>query len=388
MRIAINGLFLQEPRSSVAEYTRHLLHALGRIDGINDYLILTPRDIPDMPETPSSFQWQTVPVGRVRRGGARIEKLVWEQHTFLAAAKRERARVLHIPHFAPLLLRAQGLPIVTTIHDVVALKLPAYRASPTAAAYMRLAARAAKQASMIITPSEWTKRDIMETLRLPSERIRVVPLAPAPRYRRIVDASRLQDARRRHGLAERFVLYVGDLDVRKNLATLVAAFAAVFHELGDPQLQLFIASAPERLGSSPLYPDWRPLAATLGVAQNIHCAKVAEDDKPLLYSAATCFVFPSLYEGFGMQPLEAMACGAPVVCSERSSLPEVVGSAGLLVNPEDEDALGHAIKRVLDSQELREDLRARAHARVKQFGWDQVAINTTAVYTDVAEARS
>jgi glycosyltransferase involved in cell wall biosynthesis len=228
----------------------------------------------------------------------------------------------------------------------------------------------------------------METLRLPSERIRVVPLAPAPRYRRIVDASRLQDARRRHGLAERFVLYVGDLDVRKNLATLVAAFAAVFHELGDPQLQLFIASAPERLGSSPLYPDWRPLAATLGVAQNIHCAKVAEDDKPLLYSAATCFVFPSLYEGFGMQPLEAMACGAPVVCSERSSLPEVVGSAGLLVNPEDEDALGHAIKRVLDSQELREDLRARAHARVKQFGWDQVAINTTAVYTDVAEARS
>lgn len=386
MRIAINGLFLQEPGSGTGQYTRHLLRALGRIDGINEYLVLSPHEVSDPPETPSTFSWLTVPVGRLRRGGANVEKLIWEQYTFPAAAKREQVRVLHIPHFAPP-LHAHGLPVVVTIHDVIGLRLPAYRASPSVAAYNQLVARAAKQAAMVIAVSEYTKRDIMELIGLPADRIRVVTEAPAPHLRRIVDAQRLRAARQRYGLSERFVFYIGGLDHRKNVSTLVGAFAAVFHELGDPDLQLFIAGDPARLGSSPLFPDWRPLAQRLGVADHVLCAYVEEEDKPLLYSATTCFVYPSLYEGFGLPPLEAMACGAPVVCSERTSLPEVVGRAGILVNPEDPDALGGAIQRVLLSSELRDDLRARASARAKQFGWNQVAADTAAVYTDVAESR-
>ncbi|HEV7128572.1 MAG TPA: glycosyltransferase family 1 protein [Ktedonobacterales bacterium] len=386
MRIAFNGLFLENPGNGSGQYAYHLLEALGRVDGINEYVILTPHEVRDKPDTSSSFTWQTAPVGQLGRGGASLEKLIWEQHTFPMAAKRENARVMHVPYFAPPLL-GHGVPRVVSIRDVIGLRLPAYRASPAAAAYNQLVARAAKQANMVITISEFSKRDIMEVLGIPEDRIRVVLLAPAPRFKRIVDASRLREARERYGFAERFVLYVGGLDQRKNVSTLVGAFAGVYHAIGDPGLQLVISGDPGKLGSSQMFPDWRPLAETLGIADHIRCTYVAQDDLPLIYSATSCFVFPSLYEGFGLTPLEAMACGAPVVCSERTSLPEVVGRAGILVNPEDPDALSGAIQRVLTSPGLREDLRARAQAHVKRYTWTQAAVDTSAVYADVMGTR-
>jgi glycosyltransferase involved in cell wall biosynthesis len=178
------------------------------------------------------------------------------------------------------------------------------------------------------------------------------------------------------------VLNVGGLDARKNIKSLVGAFAAVFHEMQNPDLQLFIAGDPDRLGS-PLYPDWRSLAAMFEVDENVVCMPVDEEDLPAVYSAASCFAFTSIYEGFGLTPLEAMACGAPVVCSNRTSLPEVVGSAGVQVDPMDTDRLGAAILRVLTSREHRDDLRARSLAHVRQFNWEQVAAETSALYAEV-----
>lgn len=386
MRIAFNGLFLQDPGSGTGQYTRHLLEALGRVDGVNDYVILSPRDVTDMPDTPSTFTWRTAPVGQLERGGRNVEKLVWEQYTFAAAAKRERARLMHVPHFAPPLL-THGIPSIVTIHDVIPLRLPAYRTSPAAVAYAQVVAQAAKRATMVIADSEFSKRDIMELLGLPEERIRVILLAPAPQFRRVTDEDRLRATRERYGLGERFVLCIAGLDQRKNISTLVAAFAAAYHEIGDPELRLFISGDPKRLGSSSLFPDWRPLASTLGIGNQVLCDFVAEEDKPALYSATSCFVYPSLYEGFGLPPLEAMACGAPVVSSERTSLPEVVGRAGILINPEDPDALGNALRRVLTSGDLRDDLRARALAHSKRFNWAQVAVETSAVYAEVLGTR-
>ncbi len=387
MRIAFNGLFLENPGNGSGQYSYHLLEALGKIDGVNEYVILSAHDIANPPNTPSSFSYRVAPVGQLGRGGASVEKLAWEQHTFPAASKRESARLMHIPYFAPPLL-LHGIPSVVTIHDVIGLRLPAYRASPKAAAYNQLVARAAKRASIVIAVSEFSKRDIMEVLGLPADRIRVVSEAPAPQFKRSVDMTRLRDARARYGVSERFVFYVGGLDQRKNLSTLVAAFAAAFHEIGDPSLQLLISGDPAKLGSSHLFPDWRPLAATLGIGTQIVCRYVTAEDLPLIYSATACFVYPSLYEGFGLPPLEAMACGAPVVCSERTSLPEVVGRAGILINPEDPDAIGDAMRRIIVSSELRDDLRARALAHAKRFSWAQAAVDTSAVYADVLGTRA
>lgn len=383
MRVAFNALFLQEPRTGTGRYVHNLLHSLGRVDGINDYLVLSPKPPTEAPETPSTFHWKTVPLGQLSKSGENLSKLLWEQRTFPLAAKREEAHVMHIPYFAPP-VRTHRVPAVVTIFDVIGHRLPLYRSSPSVQAYSQLVTRGARHASAIITAAEFTKRDVVEALGVPESRVRVIRLAPDSRYGRVTDSARLRAARAKYGLGERFVLYIGGMDQRKNLATLIGAFAAVYHELGDRDLQLFIAGDPRRLGSSPLFPDWRPLAVAFGIGDRVVCRPIDEDDMPVMYSAAACFAFPSLYEGFGLDPLEAMACGTPVVCSNRTSLPEVVGSAGLLVDPEDPDRFGDAIRRVLTNSQLADDLRTRGLARVKQFGWDQVAVETSSLYAEVA----
>ena len=382
MRVAFNGLFLREPHTGTGRYVFNLLESLGRVDGVTEYSILSPEMLKEIPETPSTFQWMTIPIGYVRRGGDNLVKLAWEQRIFPRAAKKLDASVMHIPHFAPP-IRTYGIPTIVTIHDVIPLRLPAYRASPAVSAYGQLVARAARNAAMIVAVSEHSKRDIIEVLNIPEQRIRVIREAPAPGHRPVTDQARLRATRNKYGLGERYVLNVGGMDQRKNIAGLVGAFAAVYHDSHDPELQLFIAGDPRRLGTSPLFPDWRPLARTFGIANAIVCAPIDEEDLPALYSAASCFAFASLYEGFGLPPLEAMACGAPVVCSDATSLPEVVGSAGILVNPEDPDQFGRAIARVLSSPELRQDLIARGLARVKQFTWDRAAVETSTLYAEV-----
>lgn len=382
MRIAINALFLQEPRTGTGRYLYNLLNALGRVDGINEYLLLSPREPAEMPETPSTFEWQTVPVKRLQYAGQNIAKLVWEQHTFPLAAKHGNARLMHIPHFAPP-LRTRGIASLVTVHDVIAMRLPEYRATPAAQGYSRLVARAAKNATAILTVSDFSKKDIMELLDMPAERVHVIREAPAPQYRRVTDPERLRAVREKYGLSPRYVLNVGGLDVRKNVRGLVAAFAAVYHSLRERDLQLVIAGDPDRLGTSPLFPDWRALASTFSIPQQIVCMPIDEEDLPALYAGAACFAFTSVYEGFGLTPLEAMACGAPVVCSDRTSLPEVVGSAGVLVNPEDADQLGAALQRVLSDHLYADDLRARGLARARQFTWEQVAAQTSALYAEV-----
>jgi glycosyltransferase involved in cell wall biosynthesis len=382
MRIAINTFFLQEPRTGTGRYLYNLLNALGRVDGINEYLALSPREPAEMPETPSTFKWQTVPVRRFQHAGENVAKLVWEQHTFPLAAKQAGARLLHVPYFAPP-MRTRGIPAVVTVHDVIGLRLPEYGATPAAQAYNRLVARAAKHVAAIITVSDYSKQDIIELLDVPPERVRVIREAPAPQHRRVTDPERVRLVREKYGLSGRYVLNVGGLDVRKNIKALIAAFAAVYYSARERDLKLFIAGDPDRLGTSPLFPDWRPLAATFSLAQQIVCMPVDEEDLPALYGGASCFVFTSVYEGFGLTPLEAMACGAPVICSDRTSLPEVVGSAGVLVDPDDADRLASALLRVLSDQPYADDLRARGMARARQFTWEQVAAQTSALYAEV-----
>jgi len=381
MRVAFNGLFLREPNTGTGRYTYNLLQSLGRVDGVNEYQVLSPYAPREVPDTPSTFHWETVPIGRLGIS-ENVEKVVWEQRTFPQAAKRIAAQVMHIPHFAPP-LRAAGIPTIVTVHDVINLRLPVYRASTSAQLYGRLVQRAIRGTTLVITVSECSKTDIVELLGISEDRVRVVRLAPAAQYRRVTDAEKLRTVAAKYGVGERFVLNVGGMDARKNIQGLIGAFAAVYHELRDPELRLFIAGDPKRLGTTPLFPDWRPLAATFGIADRILCAPVDEVDLPALYSSASCFAFASLYEGFGLTPLEAIACGAPVVCSDRTSLPEVVGSAGMLVNPEDPDAFANAILRVLTQEGLRADLRKRGLARVRQFSWDQVAVETSALYAEV-----
>jgi glycosyltransferase involved in cell wall biosynthesis len=162
---------------------------------------------------------------------------------------------------------------------------------------------------------------------------------------------------------------------------LVKAFAHVYRQLGDPSLQLLIAGNPEKQ-SGPLFPDPRPVASDLGMTGQIVYRFIEEEDKPAIYSGASVFVFPSLYEGFGLTPLEAMSCGTPVICSNRTSLPEVVGDAAISLNPDDTHAMVEAMCDVLTKSDLQADLRARSLQRATRFNWRKTAAETVAAYEE------
>ena len=305
----------------------------------------------------------------------KLAKLWFEQVSFPLACRR--FDLAHVPYFGSPLFPTT--PTVVTIHDLIPLILPAYRGSLLVRAYTRLVAAAARRADAVIADSQASKRDIVRLLGMPSHRVHVVYLAASEHFRPVKDAALLEAVRRKYGLPDRYILYLGGFDCRKNVATLIQAFAHL--PICRPaDLKLVIAGRlPER--DTPFFPNPRRLAEELGLEERVvFTGWVAEEDKPALYSGAMAFVFPSLYEGFGLPVLEAMACGALVLASDRASLPEVVGEGGLLVDPTDVDGLAAAMERLLTDEGLRAELRERALAQAAKFSWEKTARETLAVY--------
>ncbi len=377
MKIGINALFFQYPATGSGQYMRHLLAAFAKIDSRNEYVLLGPQLVEQQSST--SFPYQVKAVPGFAANNENIEKVLWEQLTGPAAARQAGVDLFHVPYFAPPLL--PRTPTIVTIHDVIPLRLPPYQAGAKVKAYMQLVSRAAHRAKMIITVSQHAKQDIMDALKLSAERIRVTYEAAGEEYRPVTDPALLAAARARYGLGERYILYLGGLDQRKNVPQLVRAFAHLYARIGNPELQLLIAGNPDKQ-SGPLFPDPRPVAANLGMAGQITYRFIEEEDKPAIYSGASLFVFPSIYEGFGLTPLEAMSCGTPVVCSNRTSLPEVVGDAALCIDPDKVDEMVHAMHRVLTDSTLSADLRARSLKRAAQFSWEKTAAETLSVYEE------
>lgn len=387
MRIGINTLFFRHPASGSGQYLIHLLNALADVDTRNEYLLVGPEPISE-----SVQQQLRAPFTRYAKGvtgplgrNASLEKMTWEQWTGPREARRLGVDVFHVPHFAPPLITG-SVPVVATIHDVIPLRLPLYHNSAKAKVYSSVVARAAHRATLVITISQHAKQDIVDALKLSEERIRVIYQAVSDEFKPVEDPEKLASVRARYGLTGRYVFYLGGLDARKNVPQLVRAFSHLYKRLGDPNLQLLISGNPDKQNGS-LFPDPRPVAADLGTGGQIIYRFVEEEDKPLIYSGASVFVFPSLYEGFGLTPLEAMSCGAPVICSNRTSLPEVVGDAALSIDPDDLPAMVDAMYRVLTNAELSADLRARGLARAKLFSWHKTARETLAVYEEAVSRK-
>lgn len=382
MKIGVNTMFFRHPASGSGQYLIQLLNALAEVDTQNEYVLVGPD-----PLSESVKQQLQAPFTRHVKGvsgplglNASLEKMTWEQWTGPRAARKLGVDVFHVPHFAPPFITGPT-PVVTTIHDVIPLRLPLYHASAKAKVYSNVVSRAALKATMVITVSNHAKQDIVEMLKIPPERIRVIYHGMSDEIRPIEDPEKLAETRARYGLTGRYVFYLGGLDARKNVPQLVRAFSHLYQRLGDPNLQLLISGNPEKRSGS-LFPDPRPIGADLGTSGQIIYRFVEDEDKATLYSGASVFVFPSLYEGFGLDPLEAMACGAPVVCSNRTSLPEVVGDAALSIDPEDLPAMVDAMYQVLTNDELSADLKARGLARAKLFNWHKAARETLAVYEE------
>ena len=298
---------------------------------------------------------------------------MWEQTLW---PRQARHALGHVPYLAPPVLAPRA---VVTVHDVIPLALPAYGAGRGQALYLRLVRAGLRRSRTLIADSEWTRRDLARLAGVPSNRVQVVPLGVDKRFFP-GDAAARGDARQRLGLPDRFGLFLSTRDLRKNLAVALAAWPEVWRTC---RLPLVIAGRAPRKGSR-VYVDWfRNLDPSAEAWLRVF-GPVAERDKPDLYRAANIFVFPSRYEGFGLDPLEAMASGVPVVAANVTSLPEVVGDAGRLLPPDDPVAWADAVSSIAGNPGLAADLRERGIARAASFTWARTAERTHAIYRQAA----
>jgi len=367
MRIAIDARKLRD--FGIGTYIRNLVEQLARLDRTTEYvLLLPPADVPFAAGLGENF-----------RGVAETARpySFGEQVRIPLAVARERIHLLHEPHYVlPTATRCRS---VVTIHDCIHLRFPQYLPHRLATYYARAAMwSATRQADRILTVSEASKRDILQYFNIAPERVAVIYNALDARFSEPPDEAHMEQVRQRYQLEHPFVLYVGNIKPHKNLERLIAAFGRARTDGPDDLRLIVIGDELSR------YPALR---------QAVHRHKLDKHVRFLgfqpahtliaFYRLARAFVFPSLYEGFGLPPLEAMACGTPVVTSNLSSLPEVAGGAAMLVDPYDIDAIADGIRRVVNDDTLRQDLRTRGLARVNDFSWEVAARKTQAIYLDV-----
>ena len=371
MRIAFDGTSLRPRRTGVGYYTEHLLHHLAAECPDDDIVVLSNRDVETATPLP--------PGVRVVSSARRVPRMVWMQVGAPAALRRVAADVAHFTN--GMLPIASPAPTVVTIHDMSLRLYPRYHPPRRVLLNAPLVDLAARTADAIVTVSETAKRDIVRLYRLHPDRVHVVHEAAAPSFQPVTDPAELDRVRRRYQLADRIILYVGTIEPRKNLPKLIEAFAAR-KRAGDLAPHHLVCVGPYGWLSRGL----EELIQRTKVSHAIHfTGYVPFEDLAALYSLAELFVYPSMYEGFGLPVIEAMACGTPVITGRAAALAEVGGDAVEQVERMDVDALGESMARVARDPDRRAQLSRRALARAGQFSWGRAARETMDVYRAVAK---
>lgn len=365
MRVALDLTITEVDRAGSAVYARRLADALA---GVAPDLEL--EELRFSNARPGPRTWR-------RRLVTPLRDVAWTQFLLQRAARRAGVDLLHMPaNVGPV---HGPVPVVMTIHDLAVLRFPE-RFNRWFAGYARVVVpRAARAARQIIAPSEATRQDLVELMGLEPEVVHVVPNGVDPVFR--PDPEAAAEVRRRYRLPDRFVLTVGSLEPRKNIPRLLRAFDTLAARPAFADVKL-VHVGPE---------GWQneAVAATLAGLRHrdrtCFLGYIDHADLPAVYGAATVLAYPSLFEGFGLPVLEAMACGTAVVTSNRSSLPEVAGAAGVLVDPESEEAIAEAVARVVEDAELRGTLEVAGIKEASRYSWNATARLTLDVYRAALE---
>ncbi len=371
MRIGIDARLAHHQRAGITRYTRRLLEELVRLDSENEYWIFQHRRHLAPLVTGANFRRRTLyaPVHHP------LEQLALSVELFLVGQSLD---LVHWPDFIPALYTP--LPAVITVHDLAFLRWPHFLTREHARYYSQID-RAVRKARHIIVPSQSTKEDVIQQLGAPANKVTVIYEAAAPFYRPMPLEEARAHVQQRYGLPDRYILFVSTIEPRKNLGGLLQAFHHLVHRYNVADTALALVGKPGWL-----YEQVYATVEELGLEERVHfLGRVPDQDLRRLYVAARCHVHPAFYEGFGLPPLEAMACGTPTIVSNVSSLPEVVGDAALLVDPNNWEEIAVAIHRLLTDQDLHAELRAKGLERAKVFSWRRAARETLEVYRMVVQ---
>ena len=382
MHIAINGWFYDQESTGSGQYLRHLLASLRKAAPAIELSLILPPHIAAPGELPAA-------VNVVRAGQSRLPlsaiggsmgaaKVYFEQRSFPRIAREIGADIAHVPYWGTPL--TCPIKLVTTVLDVIPLLYPVYNQGLLTGLYTALVSSAARGSNHIITISETAKVDVEEQLQIPEDQITVTYLAPAERFHPQIGADKDEAVREKYDLPDRFVLYLGGFDWRKQVNDLMLAYTYVGEADGD-NFPLVIAGREPKYDNR-LFPDLREYSRRLKIDDYVQwIGFVDEADKPALYRLADVFVFPSVYEGFGLMALEAMASGTPVVTSDAIVFEEVLEDAAFIVNNARE--MAGAILALLIQQPLRDTMINQGLALASNYSWRKTAQETLEVYERV-----
>ncbi|QQS46916.1 MAG: glycosyltransferase family 4 protein [Acidobacteriota bacterium] len=371
MRVALDAIPLVAAKTGIGHYTDALAEWLARVHREHQYELFSPFDFEFDPcnGKPANLSKRFIPVRSIFRK--------WWLVGLPSFLRISPVDIFHgtnycIPVFAP-------CPTIVTVHDMSLLAQSGTHESENVRRGKRRLPIMIRRATMIISPSEWTKQEIIRYLGTRPEKIRVIHEGAREKMRPLPEAE-IRGVLEKHGIHSQYLLYVGTIEPRKNLVTLIRAYHELLRE--TPHRPRLVLCG----GRGWLEDEVFKLVEELKLQDEVRFTGYVDDaDLPALYSGAEAFIYPSVYEGFGLPPLEAMACGTPVITSNVSSLPEVVGGAGLLHDPQDHRALTRHIATLLGDRSASEKLERAGIEQASRFSWERAARETQALYDEVFE---
>lgn len=378
MRIGIDATALPPQPVGAGNYIIQLIRALVGSDSPHQWVVFASqfgKELVDLVDSPN-LEWSLLKGSATALG--RTKRLLWEQIALPRLARELKLDLLHSLHYTMPLL--SPCPAVVTFHDMTFFLFPDLHTLLRRFFFPWMVRGSARRAAALIAVSESTRQDALRLLKFPSNKIFTVPNGVNPEFQPVRDAVRLEDCRKKYNLPEEFILTVGTIEPRKNLALLLRAFyGLVFKPAVTPDLSRLMLVVVGKLGW--MYDQVFQMVRVLGLGKRvIFTGYLPASDLPLIYNLAKLFVYPSLYEGFGFPPLEAMACGIPVITSAISAMQDYVGEGGLLTPPGDEQALLDAMRNLLSDSSLRQRLTKSGQKQASGFTWERTAQETLKVY--------